>query len=65
MINCLNMVNTRCSKKTLLKEMCDFLTLKMLPLASVDQNKKSLSFLPTGQKMLILRENLEFLMATK
>ena len=43
--------------------MCDFLTLKMLPLASVDQNKKSLSFLPTGQKMLILRENLEFLMA--
>ena len=35
------------SKKTPLKEMCDFLTLKMLPLALlplVDQNKKSPSF---------------------
>ena len=43
--------------------MCDFLTLKMLPNGSgVDQNKKSPSFWPIGQKMLILHENLEFLL---
>ena len=29
----------------------------------VDQDKKSSSFWPIGQKMLILHENLEFLMA--
>ena len=34
-------------KKSHLKEMCDFLTQKMLPLAlSIDQNKKSPSFWP-------------------
>ena len=45
--------------------MCDFLTLKMLPVtigSGIDQNKKSPSFWPIGQKMLILHENLEFLM---
>ena len=31
--------------------------------SGVDQNKKSPSFWPIGQKMLILHENLEFLMA--
>ena len=30
--------------------------------SGVDQNKKSPSFWPIGQKMLILHENLEFLM---
>ena len=38
------------------KEMCDFLTLKMLPLALVLIKTKN------HQKMLILHENLEFLM---
>ena len=33
--------------------MCDFLSLKIG--SSVDQNKKSPSFWPIGQKMLILR----------
>ena len=40
-------------KKTHLKEMCDFLTLKIIG-TSIDQNKKSPSFWPNGQKMLIL-----------
>ena len=31
--------------------------------SDVDQNKKSPSFWPIGQKMLILHENFEFLMA--
>ena len=30
--------------------------------SGIDQNKKSPSFWPIGQKMLILHENLEFLM---
>ena len=38
------------------KEMCDFLTLKMLPLALVLIKTKN------HQKMLILHENLEFFM---
>ena len=46
--------------------MCDFLTLKMSPLAlalitTTKQKKKH--FLPIGQKMLILHEKIELLMA--
>ena len=45
--------------------MCNFLTLKMLPSAlALIKTKNCQLFLPIGQKMLILRENLdlEFLM---
>ena len=53
--------NYRVSKKTLLKGMCDFLTIKMLPLAlMLIKTKKLQSFLPIGQRMLILNGNLEF-----
>ena len=54
------------SKKTHLKEMSDFLTLKMSPLAlaliTTTKQKKNI-FLPIGQKMLILHEKIELLMA--
>ena len=44
--------------------MCDLFNPKNVTIASgVDQNKKLPSFRPIGQKMLILHENLEFLMA--
>ena len=43
--------------------MCDFFNPKNVTIGSgVDQNKKSPSFWPIGQKMLILHGNLEFLM---
>ena len=45
-------------KKTPLKEMCDFLTLKMLPLALVLIKTKE-SFIPIGHKMLMRNLNFE------
>ena len=54
---------TRWVQKMHLKEMCDFWTLKMLPLAlALIKTKKKPSFWPIGQKMPIYIEKLEFWM---
>ena len=53
----------RVSKKTLLKEMCDFLTLKMLPLALALINTKYAIFLTHWSENAHSHEKLKFLMA--
>ena len=46
--------------------MCDFFNPKNVTIGSgVDQKKILPSFLPIGQKMLLLLENFEFLMASE
>ena len=56
-------VSRRCASSVSYYNSSFSLTLKNVTIGTcIDQNKKSLSLWPIGQKMLILHENLEFFM---